>query len=56
MLNEISHSEKDTYRMISLICRIEEIKRVNQGKKKMDFGEQTDGYQREGGWLGRWVK
>ena len=34
MLSEISHSEKDKFYMISLICGIEEAKQMNKGKKE----------------------
>ena len=38
MLSEISHSEKDKYHMILLICRIEERKQMNlwEGTKKKE--------------------
>ena len=58
-------SEKDKYHMISLICGISETKQMNKGKKRerdrerqtknqtLNYREQTDGYQKGGGWGGR---
>ena len=34
MLSEISQSEKEKYRRISLICRIYETKQMTKGKKR----------------------
>ena len=59
MLSEISQSGKDKYHMISLICGIKKTKHMNMGVNKKDrqtkkqilnYREQTDGYQKGGGW------
>ena len=54
MLSEVSQSEKDIYRMISLICGNKKKKRERERKrptKKQTFHsrEHTDGSQRRGG-------
>ena len=56
ILSEISQPEKDKYHMMSFICGIEETKQMNKEKERqrqtkkqaLNYGEQTDGYQRGG--------
>ena len=50
-------SEKGKYHMISLTCGIEETKQMSKEKKEtqtkkqtLNYREQTNGYQRGGGW------
>ena len=60
MLSEISQSEKDKYRMTSLICGIYETKQMNireggkgEGGKPLEtlnYREQTEGCYRGDGW------
>ena len=59
MLNKRSPLEKDKYYVISLIGRIQELKKMRKGEKKkerqtkkqkLSYKEQTDGYQRGGAW------
>ena len=48
MLREISHTEKDKYCMISLICGIKKIQQASEFNKKekdLRYREQTSGYQ-----------
>ena len=56
MWSEISQTEKDKYHMISLICKIQKIKKANKTKWKQTHRcrEQMDGCQRGGGgWIGK---
>ena len=41
ILSEISHSEKDKYHMISLICGIKETKQTRKGRKR-ETNQDTD--------------
>ena len=57
MLSEISQSEKDKYRMISLLCGIKKQKQMSKGEKERQTGkhtlhyrEHTGGSHRGGGW------
>ena len=47
MLREISHTDKDKYCMLSLICGIKKKKRMNKTNQKQShrYKEQTSGYQ-----------
>ena len=54
MQSKISQSEKDKYHMILLMCGIPETKQANKRGRKgqhqtLNYREQTDGYQRDGG-------
>ena len=50
-----SKSEKNKYHMISFICRIwnlrNKTKKKETSKQTLNCREQTDGYQRGGGWV-----
>ena len=53
----MNKSDKDKYRMISLICRIQETKQMNKQRRKailknqtLNYREQTDVPQKRGGW------
>ena len=57
MFHAISQSEKDKYHMFSLMCNLRnktnEQCKTKRNKQTLKYREQTDGYQRGGGWRDR---